>query len=79
MKEKQPFWKTLNDYRAFPRLFSILFIILIWQGSYWFMALTTPSPEQAAFVSTLIATSAAYFKFYINSGPNANKNTPSDE
>lgn len=43
------------------------------------MNLKVPSAEQAAFVSTIIATAAAFFKFYLGSGPNANTKTTEDE
>lgn len=66
--DKKPKSDLLNDYRVFPRLFSILFIILIAVASSWFMGLEVPSPEQAAFASTIVATSAAMFKFYVTSG-----------
>lgn len=66
--KKKPFSKILNEYRFFPRLFSILFIILLWQACYWFMGLENPTNAQAGFVSTIVATAAAFFKFYVNSG-----------
>jgi len=43
------------------------------------MSLPIPSAEQAAFTSTIIATAAAFFKFYLGSGPNANQKTSEDE
>jgi len=69
-EDKQiPFWELLNLYRAFPRLFSLMYVVLTGVVSYWFMGLITPSMEQAAFVSTMVATGAAFFKFYVESGP----------
>jgi hypothetical protein len=69
--EKIPFWKTLNNYRAFPRMFSLFFVYLTWYTTNWFMGLATPSLEQATFVTTMVATGAAFFKFYVTSGPNS--------
>lgn len=66
--DKKPKSDLLNDYRVFPRIFSLLFIVLMWVASDWFMGLPSPTPEQAAFMSTMIATSAAMFKFYVTSG-----------
>jgi hypothetical protein len=57
-----------KDYRVFPRMFGILFGFLMWEVAYWFMSLDVPSVEQAGFASTMVATSAAYFKFYVESG-----------
>lgn len=59
---------SLKEYRVFPRLFGILFGYLLYQVSYWFIGLDAPSVEQAGFASTMVATSAAYFKFYVESG-----------
>lgn len=33
------------------------------------MNLDSPGIEQAGFASTMVATSAAMFRFYVNSGP----------
>lgn len=43
------------------------------------MGLNAPGVEQAGFASTMIATAAAMFKFYVNSGPNTNRSTIEDE
>lgn len=66
-KPRKPFYKTLNDYRTFPRIFSILFILLLWNTVSWMMGLDSPTAEQAAFASTMVVTSAAMFKFYVTS------------
>lgn len=65
MKE---FADTLSMYRVFPRLFSIAYLFLLFEASRWFMALQVPSMEQSAFVATMIATAAAWFKFYVEGG-----------
>jgi hypothetical protein len=69
----------INKYRVFPRLFSALFGYLLYICTVWFMALPTPTAEQAAFASTMVATAAAFFKFYVDSGPNKNRNSDEDE
>lgn len=65
MKE---FADSLSRYRVFPRLFSIAYLLLLFEASRWFMAQQAPTPEQAAFVSTMVATAAAWFKFYVDGG-----------
>jgi len=60
--------EQLNAWRAFPRLFSILFGYLVYSVAHWFMALPVPTTEQAAFASTIVAAAAAWFKFYVESG-----------
>lgn len=67
-KTDKEFHETLDNYRVFPRLFSILFIILLWITATWFMGLADPTNAQAGFAGTMVATAAAFFKFYVNSG-----------
>ena len=67
MKIKQ-IAEAFNTLRLFPRIFAVLFILMVWHVASWYMALITPGLEQSGFASTVIATSAAYFKFYVQSG-----------
>lgn len=62
------FADVLSRYRIFPRLFSISYLFLLFEASRWFMALSAPTPEQSAFVATMVATAAAWFKFYVDGG-----------
>ena len=62
------FADVLSRFRVFPRLFSIAYLFLLFEASRWFMNLPAPSPEQSAFVATMVATAAAYFKFYVEGG-----------
>lgn len=66
---RDDFSVKLNKYRTFPRLFSLLYGFLLYKVSFWFMSLGSPGIEQAGFASTMVATSAAMFRFYVNSGP----------
>jgi hypothetical protein len=43
------------------------------------MGLPSPGVEQAGFASTMVATAAAMFRFYVNSGPNSSKATTGNE
>ena len=54
----------LAAYRVFPRLFSLMFIYLLYDVANWFMALGVPTTEQAGFAGVMIPTAAAWFKFY---------------
>jgi len=60
--------QTCNDWRVFPRAFSLLFAYLVFIVVQWFMHLPVPTTEQAAFASTIVASAAAWFKFYVESG-----------
>jgi len=61
----------LKQYRVFPRVFSLLFIYLLYDVVDWFMWLEVPSTEQAGFAATMVATAAAWFKFYVDGGKDA--------
>jgi len=59
----------INRWRIFPRLFSIWFGFLAAHVAEWFMALPTPTAEQSAFAGVVMTAAAAWFKFYVESGP----------
>lgn len=56
----------LKQYRLFPRIFSLIFLYLLYDVADWFMQLQVPSTEQAGFAATMVATAAAWFKFYVD-------------
>ena len=58
----------LKRFRVFPRLFSLLFLYLLYDVADWFMDMNAPTTEQAGFAATMVATAAAYFKFYVDGG-----------
>jgi hypothetical protein len=51
-------------------MFSVFFLWFMGEVGFWFMALDTPSAEQSAFATGVVAAGAAWFKFYVESGPN---------
>lgn len=59
----------LNHYRVFPRMFSIAYLYFMFDIGNWFTALQTPSVEQAGFATAVVTAAAAWFKFYVESGP----------
>lgn len=62
--------EQLNAWRVIPRILITLYGIQVWRVGEWFMSLSSPSPEQAAFVATVFGASAAWFGLYVNSGGN---------
>ncbi len=60
--------QAFNDFRVFPRLFGLLFILITWRVVNWYSGIEVPNIEQSGFASSVIATSAAYFNFYVKSG-----------
>jgi len=60
---------AVNEWRIFPRIFIVAYIILLFNATDWFMALENPNTQQAGFVSTVIGTGAAWFGLYVNGGP----------
>lgn len=60
--------ETLNKYRIVPRIIVTLYGYVFWCVATWFMSLPDPTAPQAAFVSTIVGASAAFFGLYVNSG-----------
>ncbi|MEQ9519466.1 MAG: hypothetical protein RLN89_08500 [Parvibaculum sp.] len=61
----------VDRWRIFPRLMLALYGVQCWRVGEWFMALSSPSVEQSAFVATIWGAAAAWFGLYVNSGPNS--------
>jgi len=64
-----PLHELLNKYRVVPRILILGYSWLLYEVSFWFMALALPTSTQAAFVSTVVGISAAVFGLYTSSGP----------
>ena len=58
----------INQLRVAPRLLVVGYAWLMWHAADWFMALPDPTGMQAAFISTLVGSSAAVFGLYTSSG-----------
>lgn len=56
----------LLQYRVFPRIFSMVYLWLLYDVAEWYMWLEVPSSEQTAFAGIMIPTAAAWFKFYVD-------------
>lgn len=58
----------LNDYRVFPRLFAGFY--MYWMSEVLKWAMTLDDPQEAQWlVAAVVTGAAAYFKFYVDSGP----------
>ena len=57
-----------NRWRIIPRICVALYCWTFFEVSIWFMGLPNPNGPQAAFVSTVVGASAAFFNFYVKSG-----------
>lgn len=55
----------LRQYRVFPRLFAIFYLVMTYDVVTWAMAVQDMSNAQAAFVASIVTGAAAYFKFYV--------------
>ena len=70
--EEKSLSQKINDYRVFPRLFALFYLYWMSRVLVWSMGL--PDPATAEYiVMAVIAGAAAYFKFYVESGPNGKK------
>lgn len=68
MVEQKSMAEKFSEWRVFPRLFSILFGMLLYDTSVWFMALADPNTQQASFAASMVTAAAGFFKFYVDSG-----------
>ncbi|MGL4616513.1 MAG: hypothetical protein ACRCVV_22000 [Shewanella sp.] len=68
MAEQKSLAVKFNEWRVFPRVFSILFGTLLYDTSVWFMALSDPNTQQASFAASMVTAAAGFFKFYVDSG-----------
>jgi hypothetical protein len=69
-------WKFghfLNHLRIIPRVALAFYMYVFWQMVQWFLALPDPTTQQAAFVSTIVGASAAFFGLYTRSGTGGEK------
>lgn len=60
--------EQFNAWRVFPRLFSVLYGVLLWYVVDWYVTLPAPTTEQSGFAAAIVAGAAAWFKFYVESG-----------
>lgn len=56
----------IDRWRIFPRLFLSTYIYLLYAVVTWFMALETPSVEQAGLVSVIVGVGAPWFSSYLS-------------
>jgi len=58
----------LTRFRVFPRIFSVVYLYLLYDVADWYMVLDIPTTEQTGFAGIMIPTAAAWFKFYLETG-----------
>ena len=61
--------RATNEWRIFPRIFIIAYIILLFNATEWFMDLEEPNTQQSGFVSAIVGAGAVWFGLYVNTGP----------
>lgn len=62
------FSEIIDKLRIAPRVIVVMYGILFYQASSWFMGLADPTGTQATFVSVLVGAAGAIFGFYVNTG-----------
>ena len=60
--------RVLDAYRTVPRLLVLLYGLMCYQVSIWFMGLEDPTVAQGAFVSVIWGAAAAWFGLYCKTG-----------
>lgn len=62
------FAEVVDAWRVVPRAILIAYGMMVWQVFEWYMALSVPSTQQAALVTTVAGTVAAIIGLYQHSG-----------
>jgi hypothetical protein len=68
MDDKQSLAQAINDHRIFPRLLLVVFIYLWYESTQWFMALSTPTDQQAIFIASVWGSVALFANWYMKTG-----------
>ena len=76
MEDKEPLYIKLHNWRFVPRVFSIAYLYFMFSALAWAKNLGNEiSVEAAGLVATIVTAGAAWFKFYVETGPGSNKGT----
>ena len=59
-------WMSRN--RFFPRVFSVFYLVIVYQANDIFWAIGEPNNAHSVAYSALSASAAAWFKFYVDGG-----------
>ena len=72
----EPFYKIFHNWRVFPRVFSIFYLYIMYETVMWGLSLGNEiSASATGLVGTVVGAGAAWFKFYVESGPGTQKGT----
>lgn len=64
---------AIDSWRIFPRIFLLVYIVLLYKVVVWFMGIPDPDMEQAGLISVIVGAGAAWFGLYINGAPRISK------
>lgn len=64
---------AVDSWRIFPRIFLLVYVVLLYKTVTWFMGLPDPDMEQAGLISVIVGAGAAWFGLYINGAPKISK------
>lgn len=73
-KNNDSLLRKVYKWRVFPRLFSAIYIVLMILTVLWIIGHQHINATDAAFASTVFGAGAAWFKFYVQSGPGTKNN-----
>tara|TARA_Y100000310_G_C20684767_1_gene818235 strand:+ start:3240 stop:3455 length:216 start_codon:yes stop_codon:yes gene_type:complete len=59
---------TINRLRIVPRIIILLYGVVFYRIVEWFTNIPDPTMSQAAFISSIVGASAAFFGLYVGSG-----------
>lgn len=64
------FAEGIDALRLIPRLLVVLYAVMTYNVTMWFMGIPDPNAAQSAFISIVWGASAGWFGLYVNSGRN---------
>lgn len=64
---------AVDSWRIFPRIFLLVYVVLLYKVVVWFMGIPDPDMEQAGLISVIVGSGAAWFGLYINGAPKISK------
>ena len=59
---------AIDEWRIVPRIVVVMYTWMFYQTTMWFMGLAAPTPEQSAFIATIVGGAAAFFGIYTSGG-----------
>jgi len=68
LKFIKTFAEGMDAMRLFPRAFMAVYLVILYDASNWFLALTAPTSAQSAYMSVIVTAGVGWMTAYVMSG-----------